>query len=111
MLLTREQIIAANDRPTETVDVPEWGGSVSVRTMSGALRDRVEAAFLKDKSTSFRARVLAATLCGEDGQLLFTEADIEALGEKSIKPIQRVYDVAIRLNAVTKTDVDELEKN
>ena len=32
--LTKEQILAANDAAPVPVEVPEWGGTVSVRPMS-----------------------------------------------------------------------------
>ena len=38
-MLTREQILQSDDLPRETVPVPEWGGSVRIRTLSGADRD------------------------------------------------------------------------
>ena len=36
-LLTRDEILAADDIKTEDVEVPEWGGDVRVSVMS---RDR-----------------------------------------------------------------------
>ena len=35
MLLTRDAILAAADIQTETVPVPEWGGEVAVRPLTG----------------------------------------------------------------------------
>ncbi len=37
----------ADDLPRETVSVPEWGGEVLVRTMSGTDRDAFEASLLE----------------------------------------------------------------
>jgi len=111
MNLTRDQILAASDRPIEAVDVPEWGGTVHVKTMSGSQRDRFEAEFTKDRGKDIRARLAAYALCDEAGNGLFSEADIKALGEKSTAALQRVFDVALRLNAVSTADIDELAKN
>ena len=36
MALTREQILEADDLPTESLDVPEWGGEVLIRALNGA---------------------------------------------------------------------------
>jgi hypothetical protein len=40
--LTKDEILEAADLSTKAVDVPEWGGSVNVRTMTGADRDAFE---------------------------------------------------------------------
>ncbi len=37
--LTGEEILGADDLPTEVVPVPEWDGTVIVRTLTGAERD------------------------------------------------------------------------
>ena len=41
-MLTQEQIRAASDLKTEEVYVPEWGGSVLMRGMTGTERDAWE---------------------------------------------------------------------
>jgi hypothetical protein len=110
MPLSRDQILGAEDLKREEVAVPEWGGSVFVRTMTGSERDRFEAAFVRDKSDT-RARLAAATICDEGGRLLFAPGDIEALGRKSAAALERVFAVAMRLSRVGKDDVDELEGN
>ena len=38
-LLTKEQINEIDDRPTLEVEIPEWGGSVLIRTLSAAQVD------------------------------------------------------------------------
>ena len=37
----RDKILAANDVESELVEVPEWGVSVEVRSMSLAMRERI----------------------------------------------------------------------
>ena len=46
MTLTKDQILEANDLQSESVTVPEWGGDVLVRTMTGADRDAFEASMI-----------------------------------------------------------------
>ena len=43
VFLNREAILAAEDLPRELVEVPEWGGAVYVRALTGAERDQFEA--------------------------------------------------------------------
>jgi hypothetical protein len=116
--LTRDAILAAEDLRREPVPVPEWGGTVYVRTMTGTERDAWEmmAFTVKDGEASvnrdnIRARLAALTVCDETGELLFSVDDIDALGKKSAPALDRVYAVAQRVNAVSAEDIKELSGN
>jgi hypothetical protein len=117
-MLNREQILTANDLRTEEVQVPEWGGAVLVRGMTGAERDRYEATVVQQngKSTKVnmrnaRARLVVMTVVDEDGKHLFSEADIESLSEKNAAALDRIFSVASRLSGIGDKDLDELSKN
>ncbi|MFC5997108.1 hypothetical protein ACFQE5_23120 [Pseudonocardia hispaniensis] len=114
-LLTRDQILSADDLLTVDVAVPEWGGTVRVRALTGAERDRLEASLLgKDGTASaakilnFRARVCALTMIGEDGERLFGDAQVAELGRKSAAALARVAEAAQKLSGISDDDVDEL---
>ena len=114
MTLTRENIFSADDHKLEEIEVPEWGGSVFVKTFSGTVRDEIETAIYSGKkkdTTNFRARVVVASCCDENGTLLFSSDDVPQLGTKSASALQRVFDKAVKLNGMSPEDVDELEKN
>ena len=121
MLLNREQIQKVHDAAIEDVPVPEWGGTVRLRGMSGVDRDAFEAASLlpaRGKSQTrevnlqnIRARLVACCAIDEDGQPLFSEADVIWLGKKSGAALDRLADVAKRLSGLTAKDVDDLVKN
>ncbi len=117
-ILTRDQILSVEDRATESVDVPEWGGSVIVSTMSGRERDEFESSLLADKGASkdanmanLRARLASLCCVAEDGTRMFTKADIEALGNKSAAALNRIFIAAQRLNGIGEDAVDELAGN
>jgi hypothetical protein len=114
-LLTRDQIIAAADAKSEVVNVPEWGGDVHVKVMTGTERDAWEASILdaddKVSKKQFRAKLLVQTLVDEQGKRLFTEADLDALSAKNANAITRLYEKASKLNALTKEDEDQLLGN
>ncbi|MCP4597796.1 hypothetical protein [Neptuniibacter sp.] len=114
-LLTRDQILSAEDNKTETVPVPEWGGEVIVAAMSGFARDRLEASIVGSQGGSnmvnVRAKFVAASLVDEKGELIFSDSDIQKLGKKSAAALSRVFAVSQRLNHVTDDDVEELAKN
>ena len=107
-ILSKDAILAADDLPRETVNVPEWGGEVLVRTMSGTDRDAFEASLLeKDgRMENVRARLVALTLCDLQGDRLFNDSEIAALGRKSARALDRVFSVAQRLNGIGVDQVD-----
>lgn len=116
MLLSKDQILQAQDTPYEDVNVPEWGGAVRIGTMTGEGRDRYEQSIfdMKKKGVTLdniRAKLIAASAIDESGNLMFSEEDIQALGKKSAKALDRLFAVAQRLNGVTDADVEELAKN
>lgn len=113
--LTREAILAAKDLKSEVVKVPEWGGEVTVGTMTGEMRDAWEQSFLTEKGKPdirhARARLAVFCIVDEKGERIFTEADILALSKKSAAGLQRIVDVAQRLNLVRDEDVRDAAKN
>ncbi|MER5892403.1 hypothetical protein [Streptomyces sp. NPDC001876] len=119
--LSAEQILDAADLSIEDVHVPEWGGTVRVKGMSGTERDRFEAGFVgndmkqlpKDKALEYyRARVAAACLVDQAGNKMFRSVgEIKRLSDKSAEALQRVVDVANRLSGLTEDDVEELTGN
>lgn len=111
MAIGKAEILAAQDRPTERVNVPEWGGEVIVRTLSGAERDAYEDETLKTDGKSLvvnrknaRARLVARCLCDESGNRLFSDAEAVALGSKSAAVLDRLFGIAQRLNGMTPKD-------
>lgn len=112
-LLSREQILAASDLAREVVEVPEWGGEVYVRVLTGVERDQFEASCADDEqgTRNFRARLCALCMVGEDGNRLFEFGEAQQLGAKSGQALDRVFDVARRLNGMSKDAIEEQEKN
>ena len=118
MSLTKEQILAANDRPTEAVEVPEWGGTVYVRVMSGAERDAYEQSWLEKKGDNFEvnrnnlhAKLCVQTIVDSEGNRIFDDSEADTLGSKSAAALDRIFEVASRLNRLSKKDEAELLKN
>lgn len=116
--LSKDLIFAVSDLETEKVDVPEWGGYVIVSTMSASAKDQYEQSIVSlqngkavESMENIRSKLLCATVVDDEGKPLFSKSDIERLGKKSAKAIDRVFEVASRLNAISSNDVEELAKN
>jgi hypothetical protein len=113
--LTKDEILSANDLETEAVSVPEWGGEVRVRAMTGLERDGLSQALRQPDGSmdlkEFRTRVCATSMVDEHGEHLFIEKEVRQLGAKSTTALDRVYLVASRLSGLGKDQDEALEKN
>ncbi len=106
--LTREQIVGICDWEIELIEVPEWNGSVYVRSVPSRVRSLFEAESVAgDKSNlkTLRERIVSQALCDEQGARLFDDTQVSQLGEKSAKVIDRLFDIAIM-----KAGIDPDEK-
>ena len=113
--LTREQILKSDDLPLEKVDVPEWGGSVYMRTLTGKQRDEFEQlAFDRQKKKNLdirgcKVKLVAMCLCDKDGKVLFGGRDDESkLIEKSGAALQRLSEVAQRLSGMNEKEIEDI---
>lgn len=119
MILSRDDILKADDGRTEEVEIPEWGGTVLVRGMTGAERDRFEMSVLErghggrmvPNPANMRAKVIARCVVDGDGNRLFTDADIAALGEKNGAALDRVFSVASRLSGLGSDEEAEAARD
>lgn len=109
MALSKAAILAAKDtKLSEAIPVPEWGGEVFCKTLSGTERDAFEEAYSENKMKAFRCRFLVLTLCDDKGQRLFEDADVGELGKKSSVVINRLFEASWKHNAFTNEAVESL---
>lgn len=113
-ILDASAILSAVDAVSEPVSVPEWGGEVIVRGMTGTERDAFEAS-IRPKGVldlrNARAKLLVRVLVNETGTRLFADVQAGELGKRSAAVIERLYDVAARLSGMSEQTVEELEGN
>lgn len=118
--LTGEAILAAADAQLVPMDVPEWKGTVHLRTMQAAERDAFELGSTAvrgrtrvQKLDNIRARLCAYCLADADGNPLFADPEkvAEQLGQKNGAVLERLWERARAMNALNKEDVEDLAKN
>lgn len=113
----KQEILAATDLPTMTVEIPEWGGAVTVTTLKAIDSERMHLAWKalgrpKGDYSGFGSWVVAHTVLDEAGNKFFDPSkDFEALQLQPAHVVSRLFDAACKLNALTKSDQDELVKN
>jgi hypothetical protein len=113
-MLTRETILGIRDITRELVAVPEWGGDVWVQVMSGTDRDAWEVESLAGREVrlvNMRAKLAVRCIVDVDGNRLFTNGDVEALGKKNWRALERIVTVAQRLNHLGDEEMEKLKGN
>ena len=122
--LGRDAILKAAALRTEEVRVPEWADpesgadTVLVRELRGRERDEWEAslAVLRGKQmvpdvANMRAKLAARVIVDSDLEPVFSQQDVNALGELSAAALDRVFEVASRLSGLNEKDLEEMAKN
>ena len=114
--LTRDSILEMNDRATQEIDVPEWGGVVTIKEWG--LPERGAFVEVMEKRTSGEVGMSdAMALCvvlsvvDENGARIFTDKDVALVSRKSGKAAERIFAAAMSLNMVTRKEVETLEGN
>jgi hypothetical protein len=115
--LNKAAILEVKDISIEKVEVPEWGGYVYVKGLTGSERDQFEASLVTGRGkestvnmANIRAKLISLTICDEAGVRLFAEADAPAIGKKSAAALQRIFEVAQRLSRIGNDDIKELSE-
>jgi hypothetical protein len=116
-LLSKDQILGADDHHYEVVAVPEWGGEVRMRSLTGTERDAYEDSLTQQvgnkqivNAKNARAKLVAMSAVTEDGRPMFDKADVIKLGSKNSAALQRLFDAACRLSGFSEEDMKELEE-
>jgi hypothetical protein len=119
--ITRDAALAAVDLPRERVEVPEWGvgAYVFIRGLGGTEKDAFECYAIEQRKRyhtdggfpGIRAALVVRCAVDDDGQRIFSDADIDLVGAKSGKALDHMWTVAARLSAITDADVEELKKS
>ena len=86
---------------TEPVKIGEH--TIYVREVSALARGKFESANEEaDFNATIRPRWVAMTACDEQGDLLFDDGDIEAIGQMPLSIVNAIFDAALRINGLGK---------
>lgn len=123
MALTKDQILSCVDRPIP-VNVPEWGGTVYVRTFNGRERGQFEYLCLKVQkaieaqspdmgatASHYRAWVICHAVCDESGKRLFADDDLDRCMEMNGRAQVRIFNAAIDASKLDTESLKVVEGN
>ena len=99
MILNKDAILNSDDLPTEVLNVPEWGGTVTIKAWSGSDLSRILG--FVDKP-SFYIDVAAASIVDDKGERIFSSPqDVQALSKKNGQAIKTIASAALDLNGLS----------
>lgn len=101
--LDRNAILNAQDVNYEVLEIPEWGGTIRLRTLTG---DQA-AEFMdmkEDEKKDVMPRILSLAVVDANGDRVFEDTDFVAIMRKSMRPLLRVLKVVNRMNGFEKED-------
>jgi len=117
-MLTKSAILDAKDLAVKNIPVPEWGGEVGVRILTGAERDDFDSACANARRVGGRVdtrglkiKLVSLGICDEKGERLFDEKDIKDLQRKSGKALDRVFTAVQKHNGMSAEEVEDLKGN
>lgn len=117
--LHKSDILSAQDIHFEVIDVPEWGGQVTIKTLTGKERDAFEASMIqgvgrtqKIDMQNVRAKFCSLIIVDPDTrERMFLKPEIDTLAAKSAPALERVYARGMELSKFSKEDVEEMVGN
>lgn len=119
MYLSKDQILGASDATYAEVDVPEWGGKVRIGSITAAEKSKYQTGLFKfDKDgnrtineknlETLSTRLIAACVVDGEGERVFDEKDVAAIGKKNAAVIERVFKVCQEHNGMEPPKKDEI---
>ena len=112
MALTKAAIFSTTDNEVHEVEVPEWGGSILLRSMTGEQRNNYEHwAHSQSKADvpdyrGIRERLIIACAVDEAGDPLFNDEDLKQLSGKNSEVIDRLHE---KCQKICGMDADAIE--
>ena len=112
----RDQIRKAQDRTSQITEVPEWGVTVEIRSMTGTQRSAIVTALTSDDDNKMEAlwggMLVSCVYDPETGDPVFKEDDAEwLLNEKSSTVLDRLSNVCLQVAGIVEGAVDEAGKD
>lgn len=113
-LLSREQILNAKDAEFDVVQVPEWGGDVRIKRLTGAQVDHYQQSRIKSNGQidvrNAKAHLVYLSAVDADGKRLFpTPNDVEKLVLLSNKPLERIAAAVSKLSGLRTQELEGFE--
>lgn len=117
MSLSIDEILAADNLKPQEVPIPEWGGTVFVRTLSALEAIRLSGLLQDISGDPIRiaqervVMALSAYLCDADGNALATVEQARAIAGKRATAVNAIVEAGHRINSVDANTAEGAAKN
>jgi len=122
--VTRLDILTNDTLPEKEVNIPDWGGVVVVRGMTGTEFETWQEAITSRRTGKGKGKVdlkeataelviMSTYVPGTDGTLerLFQDSDASVLATKSARALNTIMAAAMELNGLVQKELEELVGN
>jgi hypothetical protein len=109
--LTREEILQVKDLREEEIEIPEWGGSIVVRSLSGNARQKLVMNCMDKAGKMDIQKLYPMLLIAGCVEPQFTKADTDGLNEKSAAALEKAGKAIMKLSGMALEDIEQAEKN
>src|SRR5690242_9774883 len=118
-ILSADDILAADDVEIREVPVPEWGGAVLLRGLSGTDRDAYEASLTMQRGNetvpdprNMRAKLVGRAIVKDDRKTrAFNDQQINALGHKNGAVLDRLFEQVAEMSGLASGAVEDAAGN
>ncbi len=117
MAFVTRDFIFQHKRNIVRINVPEWATPenpdpfIFVREMAVAEKDDFDKMILDKTDDSVMAKAIIASACTENGESLFSEADLNAILALGVKACDRLFRAIMKLNVANEEAIERAEKN
>ena len=108
--LSREAILKVDDLKREEMEIPEWGGTIMVRSLKGSERDKWAKEAIDDKGKP-KENINALLIYYACEEPRFEREDIDTLREKNVAVVERIVNKIMSLSGISAEAVEEIRKN
>jgi hypothetical protein len=112
-MATKQDILNFIDREVNTVNA--FGSEIKIKSMSVTQLFRFQTLLAESQASKDYSKcqlyVCRECCVGDDGKPLFGDCDLQALGEKSFKEINKIFQGVLKMNAFSDETNDELKKS
>lgn len=117
-----DQVFDAEDVKYDDVPVPEWGGKIRLRSLSGKERDKFEDSCVKKKmkkgreethsvTKEVKSKLVVMSAIHKNGKQFFVQGQEARLNEKNAAVLDRLWEACCKLSGFSDEQLEELMGN
>jgi len=120
----RDRILNSQDLERAELDIPEWGGQVFYRELTGIERDELTDLYIEAQVTDpatgtvkqllpkhYKAKICIMGVIDEDGSNVFTKEHLERVAAKSARCIDTVSSAITKISGMAGVTIEGAQED